>query len=536
MITDFLNQWGLVPTRLIAGSDEITWIRTFPARPDALAIPFPISTGSPVWITDYMVDDPPLGQQGPIPPGTEKRPTTWVPRRRRYPAPPGQHWHGLPEWFLTGLPADQLTPPPYLESCGAALIDADGSPECGGVVTVLPGPAMIDTGGPDETGVVDIHGGSMPANWLVDKVDLGSLDSGPYNDYDLGDGGVFRFTSSSPTAFSGFAGGLGGRLVVLENYGDFQATITSLDGASSAANQFRAINGTEAVIFGRSSLWMVYNTEEDHWVEIANVPYIRGAGDLITGTNDGPFLLRVGDDQSVLTADSSVASGLKWKPVSELPGVGADWWYWPPGTEGDVPFTRYVVAAYGVGGLAGNDSIQSNMLYVLPLPRPRGGTFSELHVYVVTPGIPPMYCSIGVYSNLGTGLAYPKDLLASAVDVDVSGLGDTTFPLDDSVTLEPGALIWIVLLADQPFNATIVSSVTTPGGPYPILGFSEPASLNSGYGYTVGYDPSGMGANGWDYSRGLPTTFPDPDDVIVVAPLEAGSSPSGPAIFIAFDG
>ena len=94
MTMDRLRSHMLSRVRLFRGSDLETTIRWFPCAPGAKPFPGWHAFGSPVW-EDRRTRDEFIG------PGVLFAGQEW--RGKRYPAPPGEHFHGDLEDFLLGL-------------------------------------------------------------------------------------------------------------------------------------------------------------------------------------------------------------------------------------------------------------------------------------------------------------------------------------------------------------------------------------------------------------------------------------------------
>lgn len=121
MVTDILRSHHLVPTQILSDSGQQTWIRYYPSAPGARAYPGWHAFGDPVWESDF-----------PTPDGVGCYPAPLIWRGKRYPAPPGQHYRGLPEWFQHGLPTADLSAEPISDTCTAPAISAQGGVVIGG--------------------------------------------------------------------------------------------------------------------------------------------------------------------------------------------------------------------------------------------------------------------------------------------------------------------------------------------------------------------------------------------------------------------
>lgn len=121
MVMDQLRSCGLSRVRLFANSDEETLIRWYPAAPGALPFPAFHAFGYPVW------EEYPDEFTGP---GVFLAGQEW--RGNRYPALPGQHFHGDLEWFQKGMPVAERTSELPTSLCGTAEVIATGGVEIGG--------------------------------------------------------------------------------------------------------------------------------------------------------------------------------------------------------------------------------------------------------------------------------------------------------------------------------------------------------------------------------------------------------------------
>lgn len=125
MAMDLMRSHGLSRARLLANSEEETLIRWFPCAPGALPFPDFHATGYPVW------EEFPDEFAGA---GVFLKDQEW--RGKRYPAPPGQHFHGELEWFQAGLPRAQLGTSLPLDRCGSIVVYGQGGCEVGGAAGI----------------------------------------------------------------------------------------------------------------------------------------------------------------------------------------------------------------------------------------------------------------------------------------------------------------------------------------------------------------------------------------------------------------
>src|ERR1700761_8045941 len=119
MIIDELRSCSIMMARLSTG--EVTPIRWYQARSGARVLPLTTAFGSPTW--ELRPDHFPG-------PGVYLRGAEWAPRV--FPAPPGIHYHGRPEWYLDGVPRCALHPGPVDELCGVPVAEGRGGAALGG--------------------------------------------------------------------------------------------------------------------------------------------------------------------------------------------------------------------------------------------------------------------------------------------------------------------------------------------------------------------------------------------------------------------
>jgi hypothetical protein len=117
MIVDSLWSHMAQLGELIAASGERFWVRWYPTRPDALPLPIPTAFFSPEW--DERRDPPPH----PL----DRKTDEWRPKK--YPAPPGTHYHGDPSWFVSGLPQSEYDHPTNAQDCQPGPIQGGGGVE-----------------------------------------------------------------------------------------------------------------------------------------------------------------------------------------------------------------------------------------------------------------------------------------------------------------------------------------------------------------------------------------------------------------------
>jgi hypothetical protein len=122
VVMGYCRSLAALPATLIAGEDRTVRVRWYFAKPDALVFP------------GYQAYDPPWweGEQATDPgPGVFGQTGNW--RSRHYSAAgDGQHFRGQLQWFLTGIPSDQLAARPIADTCIGPAIDSMGGARGGG--------------------------------------------------------------------------------------------------------------------------------------------------------------------------------------------------------------------------------------------------------------------------------------------------------------------------------------------------------------------------------------------------------------------
>ncbi len=107
MIVDVLRSGYTAPARFTTGPG-LTLIRWFRAAPNAKLFPYPHAFGSHVWEDSRLEKDQGAGEIG------FTRKWSWTGKN----PPAGDHFEGKPEWFLTGLPVEELSKPATPNNCG----------------------------------------------------------------------------------------------------------------------------------------------------------------------------------------------------------------------------------------------------------------------------------------------------------------------------------------------------------------------------------------------------------------------------------
>lgn len=501
MIDALRSHYAVPMTGLLRNGDPV-WVRWYPTAPEAKPLGLWTAFGSSVW--EIMRDATLDGRGEPF------EGHLW--RSSKFTPPPGVESHGEEEWWMEGVPDSAINAEPMTELCHTPVADSRGG---------------ILLGGSSE-----INQEEIDVSLYVQKSTVSTL-TGSVADLDMGDGTAYRLASSGPITIDGMNPVANGRIVIIDNVGDYLIRFRHGNAGATAAHRFLAIDQDSIRVYPGYAGQFQYDGTSERWRELATVPFVREKGDLLTFGTDAPARLPVSPTEGhVLRAKPSAPVGMDWGPPS-APNVG-DWWHWQPGAIAGVPAQRWAVAGLGVGDIAANEAMSPDCLLALPLPRPRGGTIDKIGIKIhAVSSDPGAVISLGLYSNLADGIAFPAARLAQAVDIDASVAGAVEITLDPAITLSPGALVWAVFLGSGFADVGVIASATVPNGLYPILGSGGPANEGIGIGWTVGWDSSGMGPGEWSYSDGLPATFPISVSGIGVRVWGTGNPPA-PAIHFHF--
>jgi hypothetical protein len=136
MGVDFLRSCHRVNARLVQGSAAVEKIRWYFAAEGAKLLPFPSAFGSHVW--EYV--EPELLGVGEA----DRLRSFDKGGNRGY---PGLAFQGLPEWYLTGLPAAELGQPVPLLICGRFNLWATGGVAIDGEATLAFSAGIAAAGG-----------------------------------------------------------------------------------------------------------------------------------------------------------------------------------------------------------------------------------------------------------------------------------------------------------------------------------------------------------------------------------------------------
>jgi hypothetical protein len=400
--------------------------------------------GSAVWITDYDDDEPPLGMQGPTPPGRGKVPSRyeWRPGAMAG-TPPGQHWHGEPEWFLSGLPADKLAQPPYTDWCGRPLMTEDGQAEPGGEDDIVGEQVVAVVFQADPSGTDDIEQGpTVATNFILDKVTPASLGSNQ-NNYLLNTGACFRLNATVPVDITGLAGGIADRVVFLENIGANLVRILHQDAGSLGVNRVITLDGLAARVWPAEGVWLQYDATTLRWREMQGQPFLAQRGDLLTIGTTPQVLQSSGRVGQVLTQQPSELTGLRWGDREGGTGGPGDFSYWrqvvPPS------FGPYANRTYGSSAIISTTygplipTVDS--IYAAPFWSPRGGHIDRLRLNVTVGGAAGNNVVMGIYDSVGIGQLWPHNLLVATGVLDTSGVSTVEGVID--LDLDPNVLYWL---------------------------------------------------------------------------------------------
>lgn len=104
-------------------------------------------------------------------------------------------------------------------------------------------------------GIFDINNENTPAVLSADQ-----------NDYDPGNYDILRISSSLAVSITGISHGVKGRRLQLFNVGSFAITLSNLNAASAAANQFNFVNASDFLIPPNGTALLYYDSTLDYWI------------------------------------------------------------------------------------------------------------------------------------------------------------------------------------------------------------------------------------------------------------------------------
>jgi len=417
-------------------------------------------------------------------------PLLW--RRKAYPAPPGPHYHGKPEWFRDGLPTSELNQQPAPDFCGVPFISPKSGGVMGGYATMWP----------------ETH----PVNFNLDKTTV-PLDSATLNNFPLEVGACFRLIPIATTALTGLQNGDNGRMIILENVGDHPLYCLHNNPASDPGNRFICLDGFSTRISPNYAGWFQYDGSSEKWREINTVPLVREKGDLLKHTLTTAVRLPAPEDPGLLlTTDPEEETGLKWAPNAAASQGGPDLNFYRQFGSERYGGEHWYVTTYGDLSNTGPSPPPENKLVAVPWISPQAGTLEKIGMYCSTAGSNSHKTLCGIYDSISTKDLYPKTLLASSAEFsgDQGGEQSTTIDLD----VDGRKLYWLVFFGGVSFGAPQYNSWTTPPHVgWPIFGYQM--------GLTFGGAPQPIAVLlPSTYSGVLPSVFPDGGllDEFIVAP------------------
>ena len=476
MIMDELRSHHIGPALMVTGSGEQFWVRWYPAAPGALAFPGLHAFGSMIWESNFAELHTGVGMQFPTPgmaladPAGGKRYTRYRWRRKRYPAPPGQHFRGLAEWFRHGLPADQLAQPPYTDLCGTPLMTEDGLAEPGGDDDVLGGQIFAGVALGDPSGDDDITQGPPVPTFQLTKSNLGAL-SGTIDDLTLPDSAIYTFSCASPVTITGLSAGVQGQLVVLENQGPAQCTLSNLDGGSSGPNQLTTDDGVSEVLWQGTTCWLCYNLSDAKWRVAGIMPAPKAKGGLSTASDSRVSVLAAtGTLGHVLNQRPAELTGMSWGDLAGGSAGGGDLNYYRCREAASYPGTfRYYQNSYAFTRNTGPMSPDPGKIFLHPFVSPRGGVLDRIIAWCPFSGLIDSHVVLGIYEQ-GGGLALePIALQVAIAEQTVNVLGE--YGADIDFRCDPDRLYWLAFSWDGLDVTTQWHGWTTPPNPFwPLFG------------------------------------------------------------------
>ena len=103
--------------------------------------------------------------------------------------------------------------------------------------------------------------------------------SGTQDNIDLGSGSVFRYTGTGVATFTGFVGGVNGRMIRFVNASNYPITLSHQNVGSNSANMIVVETGADVSILPNSSFEMLYDSGISRWrvaVLPANTAILQG--------------------------------------------------------------------------------------------------------------------------------------------------------------------------------------------------------------------------------------------------------------------
>jgi len=175
-------------------------------------------------------------------------------------------------------------------------------------------------------------------------------------------------------------------------------------------------------------------------------------GDIIVSNGSDNIREAIGANDTVLTADSTQTSGVKWAAASGGASVP-----FPQGGIMDTSTWFYLGWSY-LSSIA-SVSVTTDQLTLSPLCIPEDITLTKLHINCVSAGNPGSIARIGIYTLDTVNAQW--DLLVDAGTVDISSTGVKTATLSQAMTA--GTPYWTAVVADEKGGAAQLSGSTFPG-------------------------------------------------------------------------
>lgn len=468
MAVDALRTHHSALARAYQNSDGVTWLRWYPCAPGAQPLGLWTWSGDPVWETFPEF----------VGPGIYDEPLIW--RRKRYPAPPGLHYHGLPEWFENGLPESQYNFNPVDDSCTAPLIDPRGGAVAGGEADMKPLEKTVTL--------------------ILEKTNV-VLEGGTINNMPIGSGTCYRIQADAPVILTGLGDGINGRMIILENVGEHPVFCINQSTASLAPNRFLTIDQFSTRLTPTTGGWFQYDGTSQKWREISTVPIVRDKGDLLTHTlTTATRLPAPTDPGKILTTNPDTETGLEWADPSAVGKFGGDLNYYRQWGQHRYGIRHYYLSTYAALANNGPIALDGDRIKAVPFITPQRGKLEKLACYVSNAGNANDRIAVALYDSISENDLYPLERLAGPVEIDATTAGAKE--VDFEVELENDRVYWLVTL-EKTSNTTASWQGWTnvPHMSWPMLGYD----VHAGW---AGF-PVGCLLNlSWSFATGLPLGFP----------------------------